>query len=62
MDSELETFLIMRSFNNVRDFAKKAGTIFEMLDGLTHLNKSFKKEVTRMRAETLKSKKRPVPA
>lgn len=61
VDTELETFLMVRTFENVRDFVKKAGKLFEMLDGLTHLNKSYKKQVKVMRAATLKTKKRPVP-
>lgn len=61
VDSELETFLMVRTFENVRDFVKKAGKLFELLDGLTHLNKSYKKQVKVMRAATLKTKKRPAP-
>jgi hypothetical protein len=30
---------MLRTFENVRDFVKKAGKLFELLDGLTDLNK-----------------------
>ena len=39
---ELESFLMMRTFENVKEFVKKAEKIFEMLNVLTDLNKSFK--------------------
>ena len=47
---------MMRTFDNVKDFVKKAGKIFEMLDALTELNKSYKQQVQALRKATLKNK------
>lgn len=51
---------MLRTFENVREFVRKAGKIFEMLDSLTDLNTSFKKQVKVLRAESVKVK-RPIP-
>ncbi len=42
MDTELESFLMVRSFENVREFVKKASKLFDLLDSLTEINKEFK--------------------
>ena len=60
VDLELESFLMIRSFENVREFVKKAGLLFEMLDELSKLNKTFKSQVKKMRAESLKEKASPL--
>jgi len=60
VDLELESFLMIRSFENVREFVKKAGLLFEMLDELSKLNKAFKSQVKKMRAESLKKKASPI--
>ena len=52
-----ESFLMLRSFENVNEFIKQAGEILTLLNVLTDYNLKFQSRVTRYRAKTLLMKK-----
>ncbi len=52
-----ESFLMLRSFENVNEFIKQAGEILTLLNVLTDYNLKFQSRVTQYRAKTLLMKK-----
>ncbi len=50
VETDPETFHMVKTFENVRDFVKMAGKVFELLDGIAHLNETCREQIKIMRA------------